>query len=52
MEQHVAMIAAGSLDHPKTKIVSDFDWNVEWASLFINLTGVWMVGLGILYSLM
>lgn len=52
MEQHVAMMAAGALDYPKTKIAPDFNWNVEWASLFINLTGVWMVGLGILYFLM
>jgi len=52
MEQHVAMVDAGALDHPKSKIASDFNWNVEWASLFIHVTGVWMVGLGILYFLM
>ena len=46
MEQHVAMVDAGALDHPKSKIASDFNWNVEWASLFIHVTGVWMVGLG------
>jgi hypothetical protein len=48
-EQHLAMLANGTLI---VKENSKEYWNGVWASLFVEISSWWIIGIGILYFLL
>jgi len=50
IEQHFAMSLDGTLQ--KLAVHSYQHWDVQWTSVFINLSSWWMVGTGCLYFLL